>query len=315
MSKISLRYAINVNPSFATASELAGCLLASYPDAAYFHAPVVGRNRDDTAPAWGWIIDLIRMRTDWLPAIGIALQHAATDGDDLARVALADLLAEFRDSIVLLPWTAPLAERWPDVMAAGSGTGWGVPDRRLVSIVRDQMKYLPIAKQASREPFLLGYGKRGKAISGPLTNEDELRVLLDETARAGQFPDGDKGPWSWLGFEQLVGEPWISSAFVRIMTNTKANDEPRVFAFLDLLSEERDLWRFAELLASWREQPWSGNAARTKPSGWKRGIRSAHWPEVETMGDVVSEALGRARKQGATPPVIDLPRLYGVSGS
>jgi hypothetical protein len=119
-TKIQFRYAPSVNPEFSTASELRDSLLASYPDAACFKAPVVGRGRDDTAPAWGWAPDLIRTRSDWWPALGIALQHAVHDGGDLARTAFATLMADFRDVLALLPWTEPLAEALPDVLAPGS---------------------------------------------------------------------------------------------------------------------------------------------------------------------------------------------------
>ena len=81
-------------------SELRHALLASYPDAARFGAPIVASNRDDTAAAGSWLMGLLRKRSDGWPAIGIALQHAAQDGGDLARGALADLLESFQQTIV-----------------------------------------------------------------------------------------------------------------------------------------------------------------------------------------------------------------------
>lgn len=36
-------------------------------------------------------------------------------------------------------------------------------------------------------------------------------------------------------------------------------------------------------------------------------MRSAHWPNVKTLGDVVREASKRAKLQVQTPPVVDLP--------
>ncbi len=313
--KIWIAYAPNVNPEFATTSELRAALLASYPDAEYFRAPVAGKGRDDTVPAWGWVVDLIRMRSDWRASLGIALQHAATDGGELARIALADLLAGFRDTIALCSWTSEMAQLWPDARASASGTGWGVPELTLAAIIRDQTSYLGVIKAALPEVFLSGYGKGGTGITGPLTNEDELRALLDESARAGQFPDGDKGPWSWLGFELLTRDEWIRSAFVRLVVASDAADEPWIFALLDWFSEERDLWQFEQLLATWHANPpaWANTAANTKPRGWKRTIRSSHWPEVETLGDIARQALWRAKKQLATPPVIDLPQLFGAA--
>ena len=311
--KIRIFYAGGVNPEFATVSELRDSLLASYPAADFFRAPVVDKGGENLVPAWGWVIKLIRMRSDWWPAIGIALQHAVTDGGELARTAFADLLAEFRDSLVLLPWTADVAAAMPDVRARGSGTGWGVPDLRLETLVRDQTKYVDHLKATSDEVSLLGYGKRGKLIEGRLTSEADLRALLEETAKAGQFPDGDKGPWSWLGFELRTHEDWLRSAFVRVAATIDAADEPLVFALLDGVSEEQDLWRLEPLLAGWDANPpaWAKTAANHKPKGWRRTIRSSHWPDVQTLGDVAQSALWRAGGQVATPPVVDLPQLFG----
>jgi hypothetical protein len=310
--KIRIIHAPGVNPEFGTVAELRDALLGSYPAADYFGGPFVGVNRDDVVPAWGWVVQLVRMRSDWWPAIGIALQHAATDGGELARTAMADLLAGFRDSIALVPWTEQLAHQWPDVKATGSGTGWGAPDLRLETIIRDRQRFVEHLEAASAEVFLMGHGKSGKAISAPLTNEAELRALLDRTARAGQFPDGDKGPWSWLGFELLTRGEWLRAAFSRAVLELGAADEASIFALLDWFSEERDLWRFEQLLADWHAKPptWAKTAAKTKPKGWRRTIRSAHWPQVETLGDVVSQASWRAKKQVATAPIIDLPQLF-----
>jgi hypothetical protein len=313
LTKIRFTYAPSVNPEFSTASELRDSLLASYPDAAYFHRPVVGRNRDDTAPAWGWTIDLIGTRRDWWPALGIALQHAANDGGDLARTALVDLLADFTDSVALLPWTSPVAVKWPDVRAVGAGTGWGAPDFGLEAIIRDQTRYLSEVTTGKSTVFLGEYGKGGKVIRGPFTNEADLRVLLDATAQAGQFPDGDKGPWSWLGFELLIGDAWQRPAFLHVVSTIEPADQPNICALLDWFSEERDLWQFVQLLEGWvAHQPsWWTTPADTKPKGWRRTMRSSHWPDITTLGDVAVETLRRARLQVATPPVVDLPILFG----
>lgn len=40
-------------------------------------------------------------------------------------------------------------------------------------------------------------------------------------------------------------------------------------------------------------------------------MRSAHWKGISTLGDVVREALRRARGQVITPPIMDLPVLFG----
>jgi hypothetical protein len=312
-AKINLRYAPGVNPSFASASELRDSLLASYPDAAKFGRAVVGKDVDRTEPAWGWAIDLIHKRSDWVPALGVALQHAVTDGGDDARVALVDLLAHFTDSIAVLPWTSPLARLWPDVRAESAGTGWGRPDFTLAAISRDQAKYVSDVKAGKAKAFLNGYGVGGKPIIGPLTDEKELRALLAESARAGQSPGGNTGPWSWLGFKLMLGDAWLRPAFVRIVQTVDADDLESVLALLDWFTDERDLWQFTALLESWVAHPpsWWGTLANTKPTNWKRTIRSSFWPGADTLGDVAVETLRRAKWQVVTPPVVDLPELHG----
>ena len=314
-AKIRFAYAANVNPAFSTAAELRDCLLASYPDAAHFGGPVVGKNLEDTAPAWGWAAELIGMRSDWWPALGIALQHAVVHGDELARVAFATFLADYRDSFALLPWTAPLAEAESfDAVAPGSGTGWGMPDCRIDSIIRDQQASFAEIHGAT-EQFLYQYGKNATNVKGPFTREADLRALLEKSARAGQFPYGTRGPWSWVGPTLIVGDDWLRPALVHSLATIDVDDEPMVLAMLDWFSEERDLWQFVSLLDRWDAQhpSWWDQPADTKPAGWARTMRSAHWPDVSTLGDVVVEANRRAKLQIATPPVVDLPLLYGAA--
>ncbi len=313
-AKIQLHSALNVQPEFASASELRDSLLASYPEGKETGLPLVRVNREDTAPAWGWVKDLVVRRSDWWPALGIALQHAATDGGAIAQVALAELLAHVRESIALLPWTTPAAELWPDRRAVNAAaTGWGRPEYRIDALIRDQTKFVTGARAGSAKAFLLNYGVGGTHITGPLTNEDELRALLVESARAGQSPGGTTGPWSWLVLKLLIDDAWLRPAFERIVTTIDHDNETMVFALLDWFFEEQDLWRFVQLLQSWHQQPpsWWAGPAETTPRGWQRNMRSAHWPNVKTLGDVATEALRRAKWQVVTPPVVDLPQLYG----
>ncbi len=60
-----------------------------------------------------------------------------------------------------------------------------------------------------------------------------------------------------------------------------------------------------------RIRPAAKTAASHKPRGWKWPIRSSHWPDVETFGEVARHALWRAQAQRATPPKLDLPQLFG----
>lgn len=314
-AKLRFTWGENVRPEFTTTAGLRDALLASWPDASYFKAPVVGKGRDDTLPAWGWAIDLIHQRTDWWPALGIALQHAVKDGGEYAQRAFATMLADYRDSIALLPWTEPLAAEVPEAKAPGSGTGWGVPDFRAQTIIADQKKFLvEISGDGSDEAFLDEHGPGGKPITGPFRNEDDLRDLLVKSAHAGQFPYGSQGPWSWLGSEIVTAPAWFRPALDHAINTIDTSDDRVLRAMLDWFSEERDLWRYIDLLSGWAKQPpaWWDDSAKTKPKGWKYNMRSAHWPNTSTLGSVVMEALRRAMIQAATPPVEDLPQLYGA---
>ncbi len=311
---IKLRYAVGVAPEFSTTAELRDSLLASYPDAAAFGKPVVAVDRESTVPAWGWVIELLKKRSDWLPSIGIALQHAARDGGDLARRALFDLMGDFHESVALLPWTAPLARTWSDLSAERTATGFGEPEFRFDSIARDQERYLAAARTSSI--VLLKYGKNGDLIARePFATEADLQAVLDESARAGEFPGGDKGPWSWVAFQLLIKGAWMRPAFVHLVTTLDTSITPHLYALLDWFSEESDLWQFVALLDGWiaKPPPWWGKLAETKPKGWKRDLRSAYWPNVKTLGDVVQETRKLAAMQVATPPVDDLPLLYPIS--
>ena len=79
-------------------------------------------------------------------------------------------------------------------------------------------------------------------------------------------------------------------------------------ALLDWLWEECDVWRFVALLEGWstRRPSWWSQPATQTPTGWASHIRSASWGGVGSLGDVVTQALQRARAQAASPPIVDL---------
>ncbi len=294
--------------SFSTASELRDALLASFPDADYAGGPFVMVNQDEAAPAWGWVADLVRQRTDWREALGVALQHATHDGGDMARTALADLTANFKESLVLLEWTSPLAQRWPDVKATKCATGWGgnVVNPRLVDVVTEQKtQWSSVA--SSTKAFLDEFGAKGAPVVGPIADARDLQGLLHETAKHGRFPDG-KGPWGWVANE-LLYRTWLPSALEPAMTAVvSGGGSAEIQALLDWMSEECDLWRFVALLESWSRTPpsWWSVPVGQKPSGWQRAIRPASWDGVGTLGDFATRMLDRARAQSATPPRVDL---------
>lgn len=95
------------------------------------------------------------------------------------------------------------------------------------AIIRDQKKLL-VDVAGNKEAFLDGYGVGGKPISGPLTNEADLRKLLVESAHAGQSPGGYTGPWSWLADTMLLGDEWLRPAFVHIIDTLDHDDQAMV---------------------------------------------------------------------------------------
>jgi hypothetical protein len=170
--------------SFSTASELCEALLASYPGVDFFGAPVAGKPHDrdhETAPAWGWLGQLVGTRTDWIPAIGIALQRATEEGLEHARTALADLLVSCEDSAVLVEWTEPIARRWPDVHTSGA-RGYPWRDERLGDLV---------ARQRAR----------WTALQSAAVSPSDLEARIATSVRARASP-----PWEWLRTALLAHE-------------------------------------------------------------------------------------------------------------
>lgn len=306
-----------VAPAFSTASELRDALLKSYPEAAYFRgAPVVSIHRgDETEAAWLWVERFMRQRTDWWPAIGIALQHAAHDGGNIARVALADLLERSRDSMVLLEWTKPLAKAWPDVSAQERGAHFGDPDYRLATILAAQEKHLEEMQKAAVS--VGGLETDGSWLTVHVKTQQDLDALLATSARVGQRQSFDAlatdGPWSWLRPELLVHAE-LRPMIVVACATFSAGSDAELRAVLDWFTDQHDLWRYVDLLEGWERAhpPWWNEAADTKPPGWKYPVRGwlAHHPK--TLGDIALAVLARARTQAATPPILDLAPIFGT---
>jgi hypothetical protein len=289
---------------FSAVAQLRDALLASYPAAAWYGAPVVGVNRDDPAPAWGWLVKLLRTRTDWWPAVGVALQHAAQDGGDLARIALADFLDSYSESVVLLDWTAPIADRWPDVRAGLSLVTFGHPDHRLATIIAGQRAFWE--SQQGTEVSVERLGPGGRYLNVDVKTAADLEAVLARSAKAGK-PWGAAGPWTWL-LDELLFRHWmrplLPAACARFGTGTDAE----VRAALAWLVGEHDLWRYVDLLDGWRLRPpaWWDEPADTRPRGWRYPFRQWNVPGAKTLGEVALGYLYRAQGQAATHPVADL---------
>jgi hypothetical protein len=291
-----------------TASELRNALLESYPDAAYFGAPAVGINRgDETAAAWTWLIKLVRKRSDYWPAVGIALQHAANDGGDLARGALADFLEGFQESIVLLEWTEPMASRWPDAKATMHGTSFGQPDYRLATIIAAQRKLWDMVQPETRMS-VEGASPNGEWLTVDVQTQSDFESLLAASAKIDKFSGGE-GPWHWV-LSELMFHSWLEPMLVQACAKIgSSGSDVEVRAMLDWFFVEHDLWRYLDLLDRWNDTPppWWNEPTDTVPPGWRFPIRR---DSARTLGEVVLRALERARAQAASPIAIDLPRLF-----
>lgn len=171
---------------FASTSELRDALLEALtglpvPDLAWIPLDPSGNDEH----AWAWLGRLIRRRGDWRDAAGVALQHAVTEGGELARVAFADLVACDRSLVAIERYVAPLAARWPDVRVTRSDTGWGRSTSRtprLADVMRDRAE-LVAALASDAGPAA------GAPTAGSPATERDLREEADEQPASG--PDED----------------------------------------------------------------------------------------------------------------------------
>jgi hypothetical protein len=290
-----------------TTTQLRDALLSSYPDAALFGAPVIAANRDDTTAAWTWLLGIVRKRSDLWPAIGIAIQHAANDGGDLAREALADFLESYQHSFVLLEWTAPLAKVWPDAKATCRGTSFGQPDYRLATIVAAQRALKDEVDKDTRIA-VEGAGPNGDYLIVDVQSQTDLESLMATSAKVGKHGDRGEGPWHWL-LGAVLFRPELEPMLVAACAQFASGTDAEVRALLDWFFAEHDLWRYLSLLDSWSQQPpsWWNAPADTVPPGWRFPVRAEG---AKTLGEIALRALRRAREQAAAQVIIDLPRLY-----
>lgn len=250
---------------------------------------------------------LVHKRSDWWPAIGIALQHAANDGGDLARGALADFLESFQHSIVLLEWTEPMAKLWPDARATERGTSFGEPDYRLATIIASQRASWELWQTDTRLA-VEGIGPDGDWLVADVQTQADLESLLATSAKVEKYSGGE-GPWYWVR-SKLMFRPALEPMMVGACAKLAAGSDVEVRAMLDWFFEEHDLWRYVDLLEGWSRTPpsWWNEPADIVPPGWRFPIRAEG---AKTLGEVALRALKRARAQAAAKMTIDLPRLFG----
>ena len=298
---------------FATASELRDALLAALDEGRAIGQPWLRTERDDVSPAWLWVGALLRRRTDWRECVGVALQQAAVEGDDLVRRALVDLLACETVSCLLHPWTAPLADHLGPIEGTRSATGWGKIDGssrpRLDRVMADQGRYRTTMSDPSRPASTRGADGPAKSFL-PISDARALELAMASSAKAGHFSPSNwgAGPWSWLN-EERQHRAWMDAAIDAVLPRFAGGADPELYALIDWLGDGHDLWRHAQLIDGWiqRRPKWWDKPTKTKPKGWKTRIRPNGWPLVKTLGDAVIRLRSVAAAQAKTPPVQDLP--------
>ncbi len=297
--------------AFASTSELKAQLLDAFKDAAYAGGPLIIVNRDDTAPAWQWVGELIRVRSDWRECAGIALQHAVLDGGSQAQTTFADLMANQRSAIVLRRWTVPLALRFPAVTATSSATNMGGGSNpRLDAIMVEQAALAAAAESDKRQVLFSDWHGAFKPRVEPMPGVAELRALLIDTSLDGRSvrTEWGAGPWGWLHQEYLF-RPWVYEVLPEVMREVLATDAKHDFAALDWLCSRTDTRRFRAILEAWRDGPssWWSDTAITPPLRWRQPVLGGLWRDVKVLGDVVGQLLANADHEDATRPDSDLP--------
>lgn len=289
----------SIKPTFGSASQLTRALLDSFVpsdiDFAGGHPVIMypeGREWSG-APAWGWIKFLLKTRSDWWPSLGIAIQHAIGE-HKLAREALASALRETETTWAaqgILEWLVPLADGHDDDLAKVIGE---------IEVKWDENE------------------EKGIVVDGDLVvrNEADLEAYLRRSAVRA---------WTLKLWGDILGKPWDTMYFCsyahrwllpvipRVCASFGLRDdatEREIWALLDYLVQEHDLWRHTELLGAWLANPpkWWNDAATVR--GKTRPHKPKEWAPFSTLASMVQKAKSTADAQAATPPVLDLAPLF-----
>jgi hypothetical protein len=297
--------------TFSTAGELAVALDRALDEGRGYGDPIVRVGFDDSEPAWRFLDGVIATRSDWLPAIGAAVQHAVWRGDAFARQALVDFLASARRSVSLLPWTAPLAEVLAGARGRHARLTWGcdLADLTLGAVVAAHRSWRSEVDDPAWRLPLAGWRSTGRDLF-------ELRAPADldaavARARRGAFVATEWGdsPAAWLHLAVLA-RPWVDDWTVGWVARALDGDADLRALALEWLLDGRDLWRHLPALERLRAAPppWWGSSAHDRPAAWKRGLRLPRSDRV-SQGVVAARLIARARAQAATSPVVDLPPI------
>jgi hypothetical protein len=110
---------------------------------------------------------------------------------------------------VLLEWTEPMAEVWPDAKATLHGTSFGEPDYRLATIIAAQRKLWDMLQPETRLS-VEGSGPNGKYSGGEGPWHWLLSELMFHDASLRQFVQAmiaDGPPWTDVVFDEIGRGP------------------------------------------------------------------------------------------------------------
>lgn len=291
-------------------SELVSAMHSALGQSNYFGGvPLVLVGRDVERPAWDFVVELARKNSLWRSACGVALQHCVTHGGGLEQTALADVLANYRESMLLLNYTVQLAARVTNARAtrANTGLGGGVHNPTVGAVIAEQQKLFPLITSEERQAVVAG----GKLIEIPTPAAFEM--LLGKTAAQGRAVEHGFGTcvWGWVHEEVFLRE-WALTALVSYVSRALSGDDlAPIAAALDWLSDGHRIEAFASVLHQTitAEPTWLAVCAKHKPPKWKRPIRLAPQRDITTYGDLLLQ-LSTMAKSAAVPPTEDLERIY-----
>ncbi|MSQ83904.1 MAG: hypothetical protein EXR77_13630 [Myxococcales bacterium] len=285
-----------------SASDLRGAMRTCLRDAEYLGGPNVLVGRDVDIAAWSWLGEVCLLRSDWLPAVAAALRDVIANGTPMEHQALVDLLANETATVRLLPWTAGWALGHGDWTGTRSGTGWGGSSTapRLDHVLANQERY---AEAWSAKVHEVPWKTQMVALNNP----EQLRALLEQTARAGRgpvTPQGDHG-WDWL-VQQVAFVPWVGQALAELLPWALTTDAGLGYAALDYLLIGQDAWLWLDCVRRWRQNPpwWARTPLKNRPKGWTRRARHSHDSALTTYGDLALRFETLHGRQG--PPLLDL---------
>lgn len=291
---------------------LASALEHSLEEGRSYGYPVVRVGFDDSEPAWMWLDQLLRERSDWQNGLALAIEQVVGRGDGFVRTAFVDFLANVKRSVALRPLLRRMCSGLDNPAGTRSSFGWGVDADgrpRLEAVLRAQDKWI----QEFSDPgyALLLEGTHGPNISClPLRNPDELRALVLRSIARGRFNQTEwgNGPLAWLHLAVLI-RPWVDNELPALAASLFKGSAGERAGAIDWLLDGRDLWRYCDQLSLLCESKprWLEAPATEKPPGWQRAIRVPRQPPL-TTGQVLGILLGRAKSQRDSPPPVSSPK-------